>query len=384
MMMIIPSMNSALRKAILLLLLCVLPTQATITYTTATHTQLSFDSMPAEFGMTIPWDTPVQIQLKHFKDDTSLCPEDQTNSTNNNNDIDEWVAAHTTTIDSDASINSTATNASSLPSAFLISRGDCSFLEKAYAAEALGIPYLIIYDDRIEPELVRMHAFDAPHATVGLLFVSRATGLALLEMLLASESGNNNDEPLVLSIDGRMPGDVDGWVQIGMRFFIWFGCIMMCGGFVPSDRMGPIAATPGSSSSLTEEEVMKLPTVQHECDDDDSNDEPACCSICLEEYSNGETLRQLPCHHTFHTECIVPWLTTRNTRSCPLCKQEVTLEEEEEDDDADDAENNKSWRWRSWARRGRTLVSTNDEEATGGGELELAVATSLHFSNTIV
>uniref|UniRef100_A0A1D1Z3W3 Zinc/RING finger protein 3 n=1 Tax=Anthurium amnicola TaxID=1678845 RepID=A0A1D1Z3W3_9ARAE len=47
------------------------------------------------------------------------------------------------------------------------------------------------------------------------------------------------------------------------------------------------------------------------------------CSICLEELVDGETLRELPCSHLYHTECVDKWLTTKSSQ-CPLCKQDAT------------------------------------------------------------
>jgi len=44
------------------------------------------------------------------------------------------------------------------------------------------------------------------------------------------------------------------------------------------------------------------------------------CSICLEDYELKEKLRVLPCGHLYHTECILPWLTTR-AANCPMCKE---------------------------------------------------------------
>merc|ERR1711933_713141 len=57
------------------------------------------------------------------------------------------------------------------------------------------------------------------------------------------------------------------------------------------------------------------------------------CSICLEEYEQGECIRVLPCGHTFHSSCIFPWLTERSP-TCPMCKahfQVIACKEDEED-----------------------------------------------------
>lgn len=45
------------------------------------------------------------------------------------------------------------------------------------------------------------------------------------------------------------------------------------------------------------------------------------CCICLSKFSNNEDLRELPCAHVFHMECIDKWLQINAL--CPLCKAEI-------------------------------------------------------------
>ncbi|XP_039788208.1 probable E3 ubiquitin-protein ligase HIP1 isoform X4 [Panicum virgatum] len=42
------------------------------------------------------------------------------------------------------------------------------------------------------------------------------------------------------------------------------------------------------------------------------------CSICQEEYKEGEEIGQLPCEHGYHVCCIGQWLRLKNW--CPVCK----------------------------------------------------------------
>ncbi|XP_051943200.1 E3 ubiquitin-protein ligase RNF126-like isoform X1 [Hippocampus zosterae] len=45
------------------------------------------------------------------------------------------------------------------------------------------------------------------------------------------------------------------------------------------------------------------------------------CPVCKEDYGVDESVRQLPCNHLFHNDCIVPWLEQHDT--CPVCRKSL-------------------------------------------------------------
>ncbi|KAL5559233.1 hypothetical protein UlMin_035444 [Ulmus minor] len=49
--------------------------------------------------------------------------------------------------------------------------------------------------------------------------------------------------------------------------------------------------------------------------------EDAVCCICLAKYANNDELRELPCSHFLHKDCVDKWL--KINASCPLCKNPV-------------------------------------------------------------
>jgi hypothetical protein len=48
------------------------------------------------------------------------------------------------------------------------------------------------------------------------------------------------------------------------------------------------------------------------------------CSVCHEEFLEGNRVAELPCSHCFHQSCLVPWLETHNT--CPVCRIDLPFE----------------------------------------------------------
>ncbi|RZC43066.1 E3 ubiquitin-protein ligase RNF181 [Asbolus verrucosus] len=39
------------------------------------------------------------------------------------------------------------------------------------------------------------------------------------------------------------------------------------------------------------------------------SDPGAACPVCLKHYLESDTVKKLPCKHTFHAGCILPWLS---------------------------------------------------------------------------
>lgn len=46
------------------------------------------------------------------------------------------------------------------------------------------------------------------------------------------------------------------------------------------------------------------------------------CPICLQKYKGSDIIKEFPCKHIFHKNCIFKWLKTSNV--CPLCKYDIT------------------------------------------------------------
>jgi len=80
------------------------------------------------------------------------------------------------------------------------------------------------------------------------------------------------------------------------------------------------------ASQLTEEEQIKIAQriglIQHlptgTFDGCKKNRE---CVICMIEFTVGDSVRYLPCMHTYHMECIDDWLMRSFT--CPSCMEPV-------------------------------------------------------------
>ena len=76
------------------------------------------------------------------------------------------------------------------------------------------------------------------------------------------------------------------------------------------------------SQGVSAEVIDTFPTWTYRARD--ANDEAPCCSVCLCDAEDGDTLRTLPCMHTYHKDCIDKWLGEH--RTCPVCKHDVRVD----------------------------------------------------------
>ncbi|WOH09019.1 hypothetical protein DCAR_0728471 [Daucus carota subsp. sativus] len=72
-----------------------------------------------------------------------------------------------------------------------------------------------------------------------------------------------------------------------------------------------LKATPTAKSFIDSLKVKKV-----ECEKD-----IPFCVVCQDMMNVGDFLKELPCMHNYHVDCIQSWLATRNT--CPVCRFEL-------------------------------------------------------------
>ncbi|KAM3709887.1 hypothetical protein ACB098_02G209600 [Castanea mollissima] len=79
----------------------------------------------------------------------------------------------------------------------------------------------------------------------------------------------------------------------------------------------------GGAKGLPGDSVEKIPKIIITGNNNvDASGDRVSCSVCLQDFQLGETVRSLPhCHHIFHQPCIDKWLLRHG--SCPLCRRDL-------------------------------------------------------------
>ncbi|KAI8003881.1 hypothetical protein LOK49_LG08G01798 [Camellia lanceoleosa] len=196
----------------------------------------------------------------------------------------------------------------------LVIRGQCSFEGKVRIAQAAGFKAAIIYDN-VDGDLLTMAGFSA-RIKIHAVFVSKASG-----KVLTKYAGVSNMELWIT------PSSLySGWSIVAAFFISFLGMLAALATCFFVQRYSIRQETPRASHvcgfyGMSKRHVKAIPSIIFTADVED-NCTSATCAICLEDYSVGEKLRILPCHHKFHATCVDGWLTTWRT-FCPICKRDA-------------------------------------------------------------
>ncbi|OQR68600.1 E3 ubiquitin-protein ligase RNF13-like [Tropilaelaps mercedesae] len=198
----------------------------------------------------------------------------------------------------------------------LVQRRDCNFYEKLTKAQRAGYNGVIIYDvDDPDPNFAHApRPYGYGDLRVYAVLVSHQDGLVLTQCTW--------DHRYV--IDWYPPPSPSLLNYLIPCIVIFLFCILMIACLVVVQQCSRWLRERRRNARhrLAKKYLKHLPIKKWTKSEEFRNYE--ACSICLDEYQEGEKLRVLPCHHGYHSKCIDPWLT-KNRRVCPLCKRKIVL-----------------------------------------------------------
>lgn len=108
----------------------------------------------------------------------------------------------------------------------------------------------------------------------------------------------------------------------------------------------------------SKESIEGLPSVEI-CEEDGKEE----CVVCLDELGvGGGVVKEMPCKHRFHGECVEKWLKIHG--SCPICRYKMP--EEDGDELSDKSENGRSRReiWMSFLVGNERRSSERSDDQT--------------------
>jgi len=203
----------------------------------------------------------------------------------------------------------------------------CSFTTKMLNVHKAGGKALVVYDF-LEEAMFRMlpdtsKTENINLGSIPLTLVSLKAGELMVDVLSSSAS----DHKASIYISGGDPyygpyrslnSALLGFVSCFLVMSLVCGAVFLLN--VLHSRSRPALARIASRPILTNRSLTKL------CPEKKIQNGSAflgeTCVVCLDEFKIGDVFRRLPCQHMFHSRCIAPWLTERQS-CCPLCKKDV-------------------------------------------------------------
>uniref|UniRef100_H2ZKN7 RING-type E3 ubiquitin transferase n=1 Tax=Ciona savignyi TaxID=51511 RepID=H2ZKN7_CIOSA len=214
----------------------------------------------------------------------------------------------------------------------LVERGGCDFAIKVLNAQDANYDGVIVYNDKLDNELVHMRTDRtdiANQIVIPSVFVDHESGLILTKNFLY----NNKNEPMIKIYNSDAPFSLEYYIIPFVT--VLCTCIVVLLVFMLFRYLRDRRRQ--RRNRLSRRRLKQIPTKQF-----NKGDEYDVCAICLDEYEEGDTLRILPCQHAYHCKCVDPWLTS-SKRVCPLCKRRVLSDDESSGSESDyDSDNERA------------------------------------------
>lgn len=110
------------------------------------------------------------------------------------------------------------------------------------------------------------------------------------------------------------------WIVI---LFLLFGCVRL---LFFMHRSGLLEQGPGPHMAAKPGLINELQTVEFDrslfSESEDDNKQPCECCICQHPFNSSTPIKQTPCGHYFHEECLGEWLGGY-AKTCPICRLDL-------------------------------------------------------------
>ena len=191
-------------------------------------------------------------------------------------------------------------------------RGSCDFIQKVRNARDANAIAVIVANDQGE-HLFKMYSSDEDTSDIDIpsVFVTTSTGQLV--------RGAN----VVLNATGEYNfADDDFMHPYFFMAIILLGLSVTLACTLAATVVGYVVVSFKTRRQQGEckRAVARLKTRKHRASAEEGCD--GSCTICLDDYEEGDLIKELPCGHSYHQECIDPWLLQKSSL-CPLCKQNI-------------------------------------------------------------
>lgn len=321
---------------------------------------IPFESTPANFGRSLENNEKTPARLYFHPEYSLLC---------------DWSKV----VDADNKPRADGTypwfepsNSTTMLTALLVWRGDCSFEKKATHAVWLGFTMLIVADYDDQEEIMVPESEASSFDDIVLINVASRDGI-LLQEFAASQNGP------IFYVNGMGSRDRSNEAaEWTLQLYLWcgFALIILSGRQSRQPFEQHQNSGSGSMGRLSREDVLQYlssgadastsgSTTDEECGEGtsaetlgpavaaesgsvteerdeivDEDDERYQCAVCLASFhaelqqdrataarddapATASLTLKLPCGHIFHTDCVLSWLTERYQAECPLCRYDV-------------------------------------------------------------